>query len=80
MGENRLNGLVLVNIRPEIIIKPLNKKGVVDVYTNKHPMRIQLLILCLHFVLKMCFIEYNKLNVMFLSNKYISIINYSSDI
>lgn len=45
MGENQLNGLV--NIHPEIIIKPLNKKGIVYASTNKHPRRIQL---CLQFV------------------------------
>ena len=40
MGENRLNGLALLNIHPEIIIKP---EEVVDTYANKHPRRLQLL-------------------------------------
>jgi hypothetical protein len=40
MGENRLNGLALLNIHPEIIIKP---EEVVDAYANKHPRRLQLL-------------------------------------
>jgi len=40
MGENRLNGLALLNIHPEIIIEP---EEVVDVYVNKHPRRLQLL-------------------------------------
>ncbi|XP_008190126.1 zinc finger MYM-type protein 1-like [Acyrthosiphon pisum] len=36
MGENRLNGLALLNIHPEIIIKP---EEVVNTYANKHPRR-----------------------------------------
>jgi len=40
MGENRLNGLALLNIHPEIIINP---EEVVDIYANKHPRRFQLL-------------------------------------
>jgi len=40
MGENRLNGLALLNIHPEIIINP---EEVVDIYANKHPRRLQLL-------------------------------------
>lgn len=40
MGENRLNGLALLNIHPEIII---NTEEVVDIYANKHPRRLQLL-------------------------------------
>ncbi|XP_025194212.1 52 kDa repressor of the inhibitor of the protein kinase-like [Melanaphis sacchari] len=40
MGESRLNGLVLLNIHPEIIIKP---EEVVDTYANKHPRCLQLL-------------------------------------
>jgi len=40
MGENRLNGLELLNIHPEIIVEP---EEVVNVYANKHPRRLQLL-------------------------------------
>jgi len=40
MGENRLNGLALINIHPEINIEP---EEVVDVYANKHPRCLQLL-------------------------------------
>jgi signal recognition particle subunit SEC65 len=37
---HRLNRLALLNIHPEIIIKP---EEVVDAYANKHPRRLQLL-------------------------------------
>jgi len=40
MGENRLNGLALLNMHPEIIIEP---EEVVDVYANKHHRRLPLL-------------------------------------
>lgn len=40
-GEIRLNGSILLfNMRSKIVIKP---EEVVDMYTNKHPGRVQLL-------------------------------------
>lgn len=40
MEENRLNGLAVVNLHPEIIMK---SEEVVDTYANKHLRRLQLL-------------------------------------
>lgn len=41
MGENRLNGLALMNIHPEITFLP---EEVIDMYAKTHPRRLQLLL------------------------------------
>lgn len=52
MRERPLNGLVLLNIHPEIIIR---KEEVVDVYAYKHPKRILVVIILLIIYLKNLF-------------------------
>lgn len=72
MRVNRLNGLALLNIHRDII---KNSEEIVGMYVNKHPRCIPLYSHS-YFILKSYFIEVTTLNVLFLLNTCVSVINY----